>query len=545
MDVIASLTPCRRTLRQRWRMHPDCSEFPNRRVQMFGYVFHDTHMAQIMVKRWRSSGSSRRKCVGSPTCGTLMEETVRGRSLGTGKGEMYRTGMSFFVHRTQGLFLSVYVDDIKMAGREQNLGPTWKNLMKLVDLGEPTSFLGHVYLGRTQRECKPNETSIDEYRKIFESRSSAGATEKLPGWEKPSRTNCRVALRHRSCEKSALKDLANWRKEDRAIVQSLNSWLGWSSLREGGTGIGWRIFKKYALELSWNACIGLALGRFDILWSVNKIAGAVTKWTTACDRRLARLVSYIHKSSDYRQCCHVGTLHNNAGWHCFRILILLVTWKTRWNYSKTQTLLESLKTPNQLRAEPYVSSEVEHSFPQVGCTSVSHSSTESEVISLDAGWRIDGIPALDLWDLVTRSITLFYQHTHTHTLPHIKHWETNVAEKSGVQIPKPSWIRWWTQVFSIRSLVVYFFKNEAVIKMILKGRSLAMRHVPRTHRVALDWLFDRINVDPKIQIKHVDTKNQVADMLTTDNFTRIMNFSMFSCSHFLSIKKPNTISKRV
>ena len=33
-------------------------------------------------------------------------------------------------------------------------------------------------------------------------------------------------------------------------------------------------------------------------------------------------------------------------------------------------------------------------------TSVSHSSTESEIISLDAGMRLDGIPALDLWDLI-------------------------------------------------------------------------------------------------------------------------------------------------
>ena len=56
--------------------------------------------------------------------------------------------------------------------------------------------------------------------------------------------------------------------------------------------------------------------------------------------------------------------------------------------------------------------------------------------------------------------------------------------------------------------------NEAVIKMIIKGR------VSRTHRVALDWLFDRINLDPKIQIKCVDTKNQLADMLTKENFTR-------------------------
>ena len=33
-------------------------------------------------------------------------------------------------------------------------------------------------------------------------------------------------------------------------------------------------------------------------------------------------------------------------------------------------------------------------------TSVSHSSTESEIISLDAGLRLDGIPALVLWDLI-------------------------------------------------------------------------------------------------------------------------------------------------
>ena len=43
--------------------------------------------------------------------------------------------------------------------------------------------------------------------------------------------------------------------------------------------------------------------------------------------------------------------------------------------------------------------------------------------------------------------------------------------------------------------MLYIFEdNEAVIKMIMKGRSPTMRHVSRTHRVALDWLFDRINL---------------------------------------------------
>ena len=46
-----------------------------------------------------------------------------------------------------------------------------------------------------------------------------------------------------------------------------------------------------------------------------------------------------------------------------------------------------------------------------------------------------------------------------------------------------------------------------------------MRHVSRTHRFALDWLFDRINLDSKIQIKYKDTKNQLADILTKEYFT--------------------------
>ena len=53
-----------------------------------------------------------------------------------------------------GLFLSVYVDDKKMAGKKQNIDPMWKVLNKEVDLGEPTSFLDPVYLGFTHRQCE-------------------------------------------------------------------------------------------------------------------------------------------------------------------------------------------------------------------------------------------------------------------------------------------------------------------------------------------------------------------------------------------------------
>ena len=85
-----------------------------------------------------------------------------------------------FVHREKGIFLSVYVDDIKLAGKKQNINPLWKVLNKEVDLGAPTFFFDCVYLGCTQRQCEISKDIVDNYRAIFESRISAGTTEKLP-----------------------------------------------------------------------------------------------------------------------------------------------------------------------------------------------------------------------------------------------------------------------------------------------------------------------------------------------------------------------------
>ena len=93
---------------------------------------------------------------------------------------------------------------------------------------------------------------------------------------------------------------------------------------------------------------------------------------------------------------------------------------------------------------------------------------------------------------------------------------------------------------SRKEALLYIF-DEAVIKMIIKGRRPTMRHVFRTHRVALNWLFD-----PMIQIKYIDTKNQLVDILTKRNFTRdewnhLLCF--FNMSHFSSINSLEATAK--
>ena len=67
-----------------------------------------------------------------------------------------------------------------------------------------------------------------------------------------------------------------------------------------------------------------------------------------------------------------------------------------------------------------------------------------------------------------------------------------------------------THISSQGESQLYIFEdNEAVIKMIIKDRSPTVWHVIQNPELRLDWLFYRINLDPKIQIKFVDTKKPI------------------------------------
>ena len=146
-------------------------------------------------------------------------------------------------------------------------------------------------------------------------------------------------------------------------------------------------------------------------------------------------------------------------------------------------------------------------------TAVSHSSTESDIISLDIGLRLDGLLALELCVLIVSVLGSVSQISdRTGRLVNV---DLKTNHKSHID-SGPSNVQSSRQ----EALLYVFEDNEAVIKMIIKGRSPTMRHVSRSHRVALDWLFNRNNLDPKIQVKYIDTENQLADILMKGNFTR-------------------------
>ena len=170
-------------------------------------------------------------------------------------------------------------------------------------------------------------------------------------------------------------------------------------------------------------------------------------------------------------------------------------------------------------------------------TSVSHSSTESEIISLDTGLRQDGLLALEQWDLIVSVLGNVPRFSDNPGRPVIDVHKRQKSQNRIDVIRDIDLVPSNVQSAHHEALLYVFEDNEAVIKIIMKGRSPTMRHVSRTHRVALDWLYDRINLDPKIQIKYIDTKNRLADILTKGSFTRDEwnhLLTLFNISHFSS-----------
>ena len=221
---------------------------------------------------------------------------------------------------------------------------------------------------------------------MFESRISAGRTEKLPfpqdlrssSWSYDMEGHAKKCL-ERYCE------LAN--KTTQQLYKVSTHCIDDHHFKEEelkSVGELSKVCSQIVLK-----CLYLArIGRPDILWSVNKLARSITKWTKACDKRLNRLFPHFHHTCDCKQCCHVGNTAKQYRLGLFQD-------------SDFAGDLEDSKSTSVGTLCIFGS----HTFVPISwmCkkqTAVSHSSTVSEIISLDTGLRLDGLPALELWDLI-------------------------------------------------------------------------------------------------------------------------------------------------
>ena len=311
-------------------------------------------VAQITVKHRRSRGSSRTNFVRSPACWPRVWKKIEGGSIGTWMGKSTKLGMCVRSSETRIVLIEVRGWIWLSCGR---------NRWNLWIQENQHHFLNTKIWGWTQRESKANESVIDQHREMFESRLSATATELLPGCEKPrAKTVAWSYDMEGHAQKCAERncELANENTEQ--LYKVSTPCLDDHNFQKEEARIGW----------------------LDILLSWNKFARTATEWTRACD-----LISYIHDTNDYRQYCRVG----NTAQHC-RLGLFRVS-------DFAGDLEDSKSTSGGVLCIFGSRTFVPTNWMCKKQTSVSHSSTESAIILLDAGFSMDGILALDFWDAVT------------------------------------------------------------------------------------------------------------------------------------------------
>ena len=104
---------------------------------------------------------------------------------------------------------------------------------------------------------------------------------------------------------------------------------------------------------------------------------------------------------------------------------------------------------------------------------------------------------LNLWDLIVSVLGNTYQSNQARgdplwnkgevcSPPHTIH-KRKQAQRVINDLDNVDFIPSNVQSSHQKASLYVFEDNEAVIKMIIKGRNPTMRHVSSTHRVALDW----------------------------------------------------------
>ena len=173
-----------------------------------------------------------------------MGKTIRRSFIKTWMGESTDLGMYVRPSKNQGFVCQYMKMTSKWLERYIIWHPCGKD-DKSVDIDEPASFLDHVYLGYVPRECKPNDTIIEQYNKMFESRFSVGATEQSPGWKKPHAQTVAWSYDMEGHAQTCVEgycELANKKVEQ--LYKVPPPCLDDHQFKKGGIGISWRIVRS-------------------------------------------------------------------------------------------------------------------------------------------------------------------------------------------------------------------------------------------------------------------------------------------------------------
>ena len=383
---------------------------------------------------------------GHPDAGGLWEAHLKKVLHNLGGSEVIEFPGNFYFPDTK-LLLSTYVDDLTLAGPAEQHQPFWEKLTSLVDVEPPEPI--YRVLGRNHSIVNLPRIEV----------AAEGATSNNDGVQSsPNNNNNNKPIPH------MVFDMYDYAIQTVDLYKSI---AGVDKVKPASTpfvpeGSISSQDEDTRGELAPNACKilmkALWLGRLarpDIIKPINDLATKVQKWSRAEDKKLLRLIQYISATPHYRL---AGTINDKEEDLELQLYVDADFAGEKEDAKSTSGGFLVIRGPTSFFPLAWVSKRQ---------TSTSRSTTESEVISLAYSLYQEGIPSLQLWELLLqRSVKL------------------RVMED-----------------------------NQATILVVRKGYSPKLRHISRTHKVNLSCLSEAF-AEGGISIEYVDTKEQAADIFT-------------------------------
>ena len=248
------------------------------------------------------------------------------------------------------------------------------------------------------------------------------------------------------------------------------------------------------------------MARWDLLRATQSLASRVTKWSCDCDIGLHRLVAYINSTLHITMSGFIGDSIND----CQLWLFCDSDFAGEFDAKSTTGCALFLVGPNTYYPLNAFSKKQ---------TSITMSSTESEVVAANQGIRAQGLPSLSLW------FFLWMGEAGREAVP-------KAAIQPGTAVaridPELDEIRYGGKTSDGRSVadinglhvslpakfkVRVMEDNQATITILLTGSSNTMRHTERTQKVSFAWLRQQFEFGNFLML-NADTREQVADIFT-------------------------------
>ena len=372
-----------------------------------------------------------RALYGHPDAGGLWEEHLKGVLKGLGGYEVPEFPGNFWFPKLK-LLLSTYVDDLTLSGPAENHQGFWEQLTALIDVEPPEPI--YRVLGR-------NHVLIDAKPRSDEN-AAMGALKQAMAFDMVDYTRQTVDLYKDLTKAQNLKFAATPFCPDGSLPEADNDAQGELA----------PVACKLLMKALW---LG-RLARPDIVKPIGDMATCIQKWSKNNDRQMARLMAYLHSTTTHRL---VGTVNDAAEELHLALYVDADFAGERADAKSTSGGYLVLAGPNTYFPLAWVSKRQ---------TSVSRSTTESEIVSLAHSLFQEGIPALSLWErLLGRRVTL------------------KIHED-----------------------------NQATILVAKKGFSPKLRHISRTHKVNVASIAEMLQPETGVEIEYVITTKQAADIFT-------------------------------